>query len=125
MTSPITIRLTRKERLIPARHLTLVDPDRPVTRGDCVDVERPCPYVSCRHHLLLEVNEQTGGIRANHGLEVEELEESCSLDVADAGVAPLATVARLMGVSQPRIQQIEESGLRKLGRMVLVREMGT
>lgn len=29
---------------------------RPRTRADCVDAPRPCPWASCRHHLLLEVS---------------------------------------------------------------------
>lgn len=28
---------------------------RPRTRGECKDGPRPCPWVSCRHHLLLEI----------------------------------------------------------------------
>lgn len=28
---------------------------RPQTRADCRGDARPCPWVSCRHHLLLEV----------------------------------------------------------------------
>jgi hypothetical protein len=28
---------------------------RPVTRADCLDEARPCPWVACKHHLLLEV----------------------------------------------------------------------
>jgi hypothetical protein len=30
---------------------------RPTTRAECRDEARPCPWVSCRHHLLLEVEE--------------------------------------------------------------------
>jgi len=30
---------------------------RPGTRGDCGQEARPCPWVGCRHHLLLEVAE--------------------------------------------------------------------
>lgn len=29
----------------------------PTTRGDCVDGPRPCPWVRCRFHLAIEVNE--------------------------------------------------------------------
>ena len=47
--------------------------------------ERPCPYVSCKHHLYLDVTE-FGGIKLNFpGLEVWELEETCALDVAERG----------------------------------------
>lgn len=29
---------------------------RPTKRSECVDGPRPCPWVSCRHHLLLEIS---------------------------------------------------------------------
>jgi hypothetical protein len=35
---------------------------RPRTRGDCLQEARPCPWVSCRHHLLLEVAASKGGL---------------------------------------------------------------
>ena len=28
---------------------------RPVTRGDCLAEARPCPWVGCQYHLLLDV----------------------------------------------------------------------
>jgi hypothetical protein len=34
---------------------------RPTTRGECLQEARPCPWVSCRHHLLLEVARSKGG----------------------------------------------------------------
>lgn len=37
---------------------------RPRTRGDCKDGPRPCPWVSCRHHLLLEI--------AKHGPKTDD-----------------------------------------------------
>jgi len=36
---------------------------RPTTRGDCGQEARPCPWVGCRHHLLIEVA-QSHGTRA-------------------------------------------------------------
>jgi len=33
----------------------------------CVDRPRPCPWVGCKHHLLLDVNEATGSITLNVG----------------------------------------------------------
>jgi hypothetical protein len=49
--------------------------------GDCE--EGPCPWVSCRHHLYLDVDETTGALKLNFpGKEVWELEETCSLRVA-------------------------------------------
>jgi hypothetical protein len=37
---------------------------RPTTRGDCDQEARPCPWVGCRHHLLLEVAESKGAQRS-------------------------------------------------------------
>lgn len=34
---------------------------------DCLDKPRPCPWVGCKHHLLLDVNEETGTITLNVG----------------------------------------------------------
>jgi hypothetical protein len=33
----------------------------------CIDRPRPCPWVGCKHHLLLDVNEATGSITLNVG----------------------------------------------------------
>lgn len=33
----------------------MLDVPRPVTRGDCQEEARPCPWVGCSKHLLLEV----------------------------------------------------------------------
>jgi len=36
---------------------------RPRTREDCLDMERPCPWVGCRHHLALEVKKKDGVVQ--------------------------------------------------------------
>jgi hypothetical protein len=90
------------------------NPEHPSTRGEC-PTQRPCPYVSCRHHLLLDVNEQTGTIKFNFpGTEPWELAVSCSLDVADLGGSTLESVAAVLNVSRERIRQIEAAALVKL-----------
>lgn len=86
---------------------------RPRTRADCAGGIRPCPWVSCRHHLFLEVNPSSGALRLNHpGKEVSDLVDSCSLDVAervaiDPGLGSLTRVAGLLGISHERVRQIE------------------
>src|SRR5262245_9335478 len=48
--------------------------DKPKTRADCVNGERPCPFVSCKHHLYLDVSAKTGAIKLNFpDLEVWEM----------------------------------------------------
>lgn len=92
-------------------------PSRPRVRGDCFRVPRPCPFVSCRHHLYLEVRRRT--VRLNHpDREPQELEESCALDVADRGGSTLQTVAEALNLSRERVRQLEEGALPKLaGRL--------
>lgn len=86
-----------------------VDESRPITRGDCVGGERPCPFVGCKYHLFLDVNETNGSIKFNygHGTEPEDLLESCALDVADRGGATLEELGELMNVVRERVRQLE------------------
>jgi RNA polymerase sigma factor for flagellar operon FliA len=88
-------------------------PPRPLTRGDCIDGPRPCPWVSCRHHLYLDVSE-TGGIRLNHpDLEPDQVPHSCSLDIADDGPHTLEAVGDITQVTRERVRQIEVWAVKK------------
>ncbi len=89
--------------------------DRPVTREDCRDEERPCPFVACRHHLYLEINPETGSIKINFpDREPWELQHTCSLDVADRGAITLEEVGEITNLTRERIRQVEVRGLLKL-----------
>lgn len=93
----------------------LVLEPRPRTRGGCADSPRPCPYVSCKHHLYLEVNPDTGTMRLVYpGVEIDEMEETCVLDVADWDGATLKRVGDLVNLTRERVRQIEVRGLVKL-----------
>lgn len=75
----------------------------------------------CRHHLYLDVE-----VRRAHGkvlpkvrlnypdVEVEDLEHSCALDVADDGPKTLEQVAEVLWVTRERARQIEQAALAKL-----------
>ena len=90
----------------------------PATRGECVDGPRPCPWQRCRYHLALEVT-ANGSLVHNHpGVELDELAETCALDVADAGGATLERVGELLGVVRERIRQIEALAYQRLRRRV-------
>lgn len=87
---------------------------RPRTRGDCAGVPRPCPFVSCVHHLYLDVSERTGAIKLNFpDLEPDELPptRSCVLDVAERGGATLEHVGEVMNLTRERVRQIEVRAL--------------
>lgn len=82
---------------------------RPVTRGECALVTRPCPFVSCKHHLYIDVNPKTGAIKMNFpDLEPDELEVTCALDVADLAGSTLEEVAATLNITRERARQIEE-----------------
>jgi len=86
---------------------------RPRTRGECGHL-RPCPYVSCRFHLYLDVL-PTGNLKLNFpDLEPWQLHPSCALDVADRGPHGHEAVGAAINVTFERARQIEESALAKL-----------
>jgi hypothetical protein len=73
---------------------------------------RPCPYVSCRYHLFLEVSATTGSLKINFpDLEVWELVESCALDVADRGAQSTETIGGLLNLTPERARQLEQQAL--------------
>ena len=134
VSTPVTSRKLRQKRRVRARSKTIApkrlskeelrisallpifeDFDRPVNRGECKEAERPCPYVSCKHHLYLDVNPETGSIKLNFpDLEVWEMAETCSLDVADKGGITLEEVGEILNLTRERIRQVEVRGLLKL-----------
>ncbi len=114
---------------------------RPVTRGDCRNVPRPCPYVSCRFNLLVDVH-ANGSIAfnlgpldsptvprdasddeftaaADHATDawLSAPHPSCALDVIDerrSDEAPLSEIGEAMGLTRQRIDQIMRAALPKL-----------
>ena len=108
------------------RALGIVDPElqqtiveieqaRPHARAECANGPRPCMFVSCKHHLYLDVNPATGSIKLNFpDREVWELADTCALDVADRGGITLEEVGAIMNLTRERIRQVETRGLQKL-----------
>ncbi len=92
-----------------------LDAERPKKRSECVDSPRPCPFAGCRFHLYLEVNPHTGSSQFTFPeLEIEQLDETCSLDVAERDGATLERVGHVLNLTRERIRQIEVRGLVKL-----------
>jgi hypothetical protein len=84
---------------------------RPLTRADCSGGARPCPFVSCKFHLKLDVT-TWGGVMDNFpGVEVWDMPETCALDVAERGSHSLAVVGRLVSLTKERIRQIERKAI--------------
>lgn len=112
--------------------------ERPKTRQDCLpggcNGARPCPWVGCKHHLYLDVNEETGSIRINHPAEPWELADTCALDLADrapdrgdgqlwAGEHTLDTIAAALGCTRERARQILREGLAALRTVLSAAEL--
>lgn len=84
----------------------------PASRSECRRGPRPCPYVSCRYHLLLNVTSdgrlwsQVSFDEADAesiAVAVEALGETCALDVADDGEHTFEEVGVLMGRDGKRV----------------------
>ncbi len=96
----------------------VTDHHKPVTRAQCANGERPCPFVSCKYHLYLDVNPDTGSIKINFpDTEVWDLEETCALDISKRGGVTLEEVGIIMNLTRERVRQLEMSGLTKLGNV--------
>jgi hypothetical protein len=88
---------------------------KPRAREECAEGPRPCPFVSCKHHLFIDVSPRTGAIKLNFpDLEVWDMGESCALDVADRGGTTLEDVGAIMNLTRERIRQVEVKALAKL-----------
>lgn len=109
---------------------------RPKTRAGCASRPRPCPWVSCRHHLGLEI--MLGGglkvvgtaakLHASHqytqaqidtftdraARAMETMDQSCALDVAEAGELKLHEIGSIMDVVRERVRQIEQRAICKV-----------
>ena len=96
--------------------LRLLQPHRPPNRSICEQGVRPCPYVSCRYNLYLDVRGD-GVLRINFpNLEPDEMIASCALDMSEDGPRTLDQVASLMGMSKERARQLESAAFEKLRR---------
>jgi hypothetical protein len=108
---------------------------RPQTRGECAGGQRPCPWVSCKFHLFLDVT-RAGSLKLNFPAEsvdglvdnLEKMKETCVLDVAggpdgtsDGDGVTLEDVGGLMNVTRERIRQMEEKFKRILKESLAVR----
>jgi len=88
---------------------------RPRLRADCAEGARPCPYVSCKFNLYVDVNPRTGSVKMNFpDKELWEIGDTCALDVADRGGITLEEVGAIMNLTRERVRQLETRGLTKL-----------
>lgn len=88
---------------------------RPKSREDCINGIRPCPFISCRYNLYLNI--QPGRAPKPHYPNREPSEiphDSCVLDVADQDSVPLERIGIALNLSRERVRQIESRALKKV-----------
>lgn len=86
--------------------------ERPKTRAGCYNMPRPCPFVTCRHHLYLNIlgrrifiNQLVKGLPIEEALD--KMPQTCSLDAAEKGGMTLQELADVFGLSRERLRQIQ------------------
>ena len=105
--------------------------ERPKMRGECVGGQRPCPWISCRYHMLwFYITEKAKGeagrkLFKHSNDEIAEfaisLPVTCTLDVTDRGEATLEVIGAIFGITRERIRQLQDGtkgkGNGAIGRM--------
>lgn len=94
----------------------MIYPDqKPKTRGECYTMPRPCPFVSCRYHLATDEHvDNQGRVRLRIANEhPEDMEHTCALDVADAGVQQLSEIAEASDLHKSTVQMTFDRALRE------------
>jgi hypothetical protein len=112
-------------------------------RSECIGGHRPCPMVSCRHHLYTSEGEgddlkltyfnqmvedgQTSLFPSEprgpqmvaprwkffDGIPEKAMPPSCSLDLADAGELSAEEIGALLGIDPERVRQLIDSAYEK------------
>lgn len=112
--------MVRARRPPPTRE-EVRDGVRPRTRGDCEDGPRPCPWVGCRHHLLVDVGEDGRLLKSRPfdehdadsvAFSLLSMPETCALDVAGAGAKSLEETGDAMGLTLKHVSDIETEAKR-------------
>lgn len=83
--------------------------------GDGCNSQRPCPWISCQHHLYVDVNQKSGSLKLNFpDRGVWKMKETCALDVADRGGITLEEAGEMMNITREGAWNLELGGLLKL-----------
>lgn len=111
------VRNELEERILRNEDMSGVD----LVPRDGVNCARPCVWVACRHHLLMDVvtnGRNVKKLRVFKAVPFDEtgdgiaealtsMKQTCSLDVAEEGGGSLEEVGGLMGVTRQRVEAIE------------------
>jgi len=84
-----------------------VEYERPTKRSECPGY-RPCPFVSCKYNLFLDITEE-GDIRFNFdGVEPWQMRNSCALDVAEKGPLKIVDVSAMVNLTKAETEEVLE-----------------
>lgn len=90
---------------------------RPVTRSDCKDIPRPCPFVACRYNTFIDINKTNGRLKIIFDMYEDPADmhiPNCVLDIVEKnGSMTLEDVGMYMNVTRERVRQIGDAALRK------------
>lgn len=78
---------------------------RPLRRYECRNGYRPCPWVTCAHHMFHALRKCLKGTT-----DPLDMEQTCVLDIAETG-ATLEEIAGWLGLTRERIRQIENNAM--------------
>lgn len=102
----------------------------PMTRADCIDAPRPCPLVSCRYHLLVDVAEARARLVTARPFRENDIDSivralhdmpaTCALDVADLGGLSLPEIGPYIGKHGQRAHVAEVNARRRLRQLRIV-----
>jgi len=113
-------------------YLPMWEDQRPKTRGECRGETRPCPWISCKWHTLIDVRDNgslkinfphvvpksMGGLLDGDELLLELLEDTCTLDVADRVAAgedlSVEQIASRVNLGEERARQLEAKVVQEL-----------
>jgi hypothetical protein len=113
-----THRLPAIRRIVEGVWTVKVATRAPRIYGECKEFvgDGPCPFVSCRYHLAIEINDDSGSITHVWGADAEiiDLAHTCALRQAARGGMTLHEVGERLNISRERARQIEETALEKL-----------
>ena len=97
---------------------------KPTKRSHCKNSIRPCPWISCKHHMIWFV--PSPHCLSNDQLldKVINMKDSCDLDISDNGGVTEKKLAVILGLSLVRIRQILGSENKTMGAIdkILIHE---
>ena len=96
---------------------------RPQYRSQCLNGIRPCPWVSCKHHMIWAIGRIERLSNDQIIEKIKTIPETCTLDVADQGGMTVRNLAVVMGVGRSRIIQMTTGDKTTIGAIERLRHV--